>query len=56
MRAPLIPNVIGRPVDSAVTLLAFTKLQVVQIESVTTRMPRGAVVAQRPPVPERVIP
>jgi beta-lactam-binding protein with PASTA domain len=45
---PRIPDVIGKMIDSVITALAFTRLPIVRIDTVTSAQPRGRVVVQRP--------
>jgi beta-lactam-binding protein with PASTA domain len=45
---PRIPDVIGKTIDSAIATLAFTRLPIVRIDTVTSAQPRGRVVVQRP--------
>lgn len=47
-RAPTIPNVVGKTVTEAIDALAWTKLGIVQRDSITKSAPAGNVVDQRP--------
>lgn len=48
MVVPRIPDVTGNTIDSAITALAFTRLPIVRLDTITSAQLRGRVVTQRP--------